>query len=73
MYISFSVPNLQDEAQAPCIPVRGRSLQPHCHFDLDDSDYLTGNHRNPDFRVSLDPDIRILEFNAVGLSVPSTR
>ncbi|XP_034444093.1 hydrocephalus-inducing protein homolog [Hippoglossus hippoglossus] len=68
-----SIPNLQEEDQAPCIPVCGRSLQPHCHFDLEDSDYVTGNHRNPEFRDSLDPDIRILEFNAVGLSVPSTR
>ncbi|CAB1432186.1 unnamed protein product [Pleuronectes platessa] len=68
-----SIPNLQEENQAPCIPVCGRSLQPHCHFDLEDSDYVSGNHRNPKFRDSLDPDIRILEFHAVGLSVPTTR
>ncbi|XP_029378255.1 hydrocephalus-inducing protein homolog [Echeneis naucrates] len=68
-----SIPNLQDGDQAPCISVCGRSLQPHCHIDLEDSDYISGNRRNPEFRTPLDPNTRILEFNAVGFSVPSTR
>ncbi|XP_040894088.1 hydrocephalus-inducing protein homolog [Toxotes jaculatrix] len=68
-----SIPNLQDGDQAPCISVCGRSLQPHCHFDLEDSDYISGNHRNPEFRDPLDPNIRVIEFKAVGFSVPSKR
>nr|XP_019962004.1 PREDICTED: hydrocephalus-inducing protein homolog [Paralichthys olivaceus] len=65
-----SIPNLQDEDQAPCIPVCSRSVQSLCHFDLEDSDYIS---RNREFRNLLDPNIRIIEFNAVGLSVPLTR
>uniref|UniRef100_A0A3B4VD89 HYDIN axonemal central pair apparatus protein n=1 Tax=Seriola dumerili TaxID=41447 RepID=A0A3B4VD89_SERDU len=65
-----SIPNLQEGDQAPCISVYGRSLQPHCHFDLEDSDYIRGNHRNPEFRNPLDPNTSVIEFNAVGFSVP---
>ncbi|XP_070763174.1 hydrocephalus-inducing protein homolog [Enoplosus armatus] len=68
-----SIPNLQDGDQAPCISVCGRSLLPHCHFDLEDSEYISGNHRNPEFRGPLDPNTRVIEFNAVGFSAPSTR
>uniref|UniRef100_A0A8D3BS88 HYDIN axonemal central pair apparatus protein n=1 Tax=Scophthalmus maximus TaxID=52904 RepID=A0A8D3BS88_SCOMX len=63
-----SIPNLQYGNQAPCISVCGLSLQPHCHFDLEDSDYVSGSRRNPEFREPLDPDVRIIEFNAIGLS-----
>ncbi|KAG7229797.1 hypothetical protein INR49_012446 [Caranx melampygus] len=68
-----SIPNLQDGDQAPCISVCGRSLQPHCHFDLEDSDYISGDRRNPEFREPLDPNTRVIEFKAVGLPVSSTR
>ncbi|XP_071313817.1 hydrocephalus-inducing protein homolog isoform X2 [Trachinotus anak] len=68
-----SIPNLQEGDQAPCISVCGRSLLPHCHFDLEDSDYISGNQRNPEFRDLLDPNTRVIEFNALGFSVPSTR
>ncbi|KAF7656194.1 hypothetical protein LDENG_00045050 [Lucifuga dentata] len=68
-----SIPNLQHGNQPPCIPVTGRSLLPHCHFDLDDSDYITGNHCNPEFRGLLDPHTRVIEFNSVGLFAPTAR
>ncbi|KAM7413943.1 hypothetical protein PAMA_018980 [Pampus argenteus] len=65
-----SVPNLQDGEQAPCISLFGRSLLPHCHFDLEESDYITGNRRDPEFMDPLDPNVRVIEFNAVGFSAP---
>ncbi|XP_059190373.1 hydrocephalus-inducing protein homolog [Centropristis striata] len=68
-----SIPNLQDGDHAPCISVCGRSLLPFCHFDLEDSDYISGNRRNPEFRSPLDPNIRVIEFKSVGFTVPSTR
>ncbi|KAM7396206.1 hypothetical protein PAMP_019263 [Pampus punctatissimus] len=68
-----SVPNLQDGDQAPCISLCGRSLLPHCHFDLEDSDYISGNRRNPEFMDPLDPNVRVIEFNAVGFSAPTKR
>ncbi|XP_034542457.1 hydrocephalus-inducing protein homolog isoform X2 [Notolabrus celidotus] len=66
-----SIPNLQESDQAPCILVCGHSLFPHYHFDLEDSDYIT--RRNPEFRAHLEPNIRVLELNAIGFSAPSTR
>ncbi|XP_030613884.1 hydrocephalus-inducing protein homolog isoform X2 [Archocentrus centrarchus] len=68
-----SIQNLQDGEQAPCILVCGRSLLPQFHFDLEDSDYISGNRRNPEFGGSLDPNTRVLEIHAIGVSVPSTR
>ncbi|XP_029009061.1 hydrocephalus-inducing protein homolog isoform X2 [Betta splendens] len=68
-----SIPNLQEGDQAPSISVCGHSLLPYCHFDLEESDYISGNRRNPEFRASLDPQTRVIEFNAVGLSTPITR
>ncbi|XP_042266839.1 hydrocephalus-inducing protein homolog isoform X2 [Thunnus maccoyii] len=68
-----NVPNLQDGDQAPCISLCGHSLLPHCHFDLQDSDYISGNRRNPEFRDPLDPNTRVIEFNVLGLSAPTKR
>nr|XP_054593766.1 hydrocephalus-inducing protein homolog [Nothobranchius furzeri] len=68
-----SIPNLQDGDQAPCIPVLGRSLLPHCHFDFEDSDYISNNRRRPEFRRPVDPNSRVLEFEAVGLFQTTTR
>ncbi|CAI5655386.1 unnamed protein product [Oreochromis niloticus] len=68
-----SIQNLQDGEQAPCISVCGRSLLPQFHFDLEDSDYISGNRGNSEFSGPLDPNTRILEIHAIGLSVPSTR
>ncbi|XP_068458365.1 hydrocephalus-inducing protein homolog isoform X2 [Clinocottus analis] len=68
-----SIPNLRDGDQAPCVSVCARSKLPHCHFDLEVSDYISGNRRNPDFKTPVDPDTRVIEFNSVSTSVPSTR
>ncbi|XP_054864966.1 hydrocephalus-inducing protein homolog [Amphiprion ocellaris] len=68
-----SIHNLKDGVEAPSISVCGRSLLPHCHFDLEDSDYISGNRRNPEFRSCLDPNTRVLELNAIGVSAPTTR
>ncbi|XP_030281249.1 hydrocephalus-inducing protein homolog isoform X1 [Sparus aurata] len=68
-----SIPNLQDGDVAPCVLVCGRSLLPHCHFDLEDSDYINGIRCNSEFRGPLDANTRVIEFSAVGLSVPSVR
>ncbi|XP_041651130.1 hydrocephalus-inducing protein homolog [Cheilinus undulatus] len=69
--LNCSIPNLQDNDQAPSILVCGRSLFPHYHFDLEDSDYVSC--RNSDLRPHLDPNIRVIELNAVGFSAPTTR
>ncbi|XP_047451812.1 hydrocephalus-inducing protein homolog [Mugil cephalus] len=68
-----SIHNLQHGDQAPSVLVSGRSLLPHCHFDLEDSDYISGSRRHPEFRTPLDPNTRVLEFSAVGFSASSIR
>lgn len=73
VFFYFSVPNLQDGDKAPCILVSGCSLLPCCHFDLDDSDCISRIRCNPEFRDSLDPNTRVIEFNSAGFSLSSTR
>ncbi|XP_010157275.1 PREDICTED: hydrocephalus-inducing protein-like, partial [Eurypyga helias] len=42
-----SIPNLKPNQKGPEVVVKGRSLMPNCHFELEDSDYLTAKRRNP--------------------------
>lgn len=72
-----SIPNIEQDIQEPVIKVRGRSLMPYCHFDLADSDYLSGSRRNPELcgpkgappGTTLDPNTRVIEFESVGVGV----
>uniref|UniRef100_A0A8C4S4T7 HYDIN axonemal central pair apparatus protein n=1 Tax=Erpetoichthys calabaricus TaxID=27687 RepID=A0A8C4S4T7_ERPCA len=72
--ISCSIPNLKN-TQGPAMTVKGRSLLPNCHFDLEDSDYIRSNRRNPDMkgprgappRATLDANTRVIEFFSVGI------
>ncbi|KAG2469946.1 HYDIN protein, partial [Polypterus senegalus] len=75
-----SIPNLMN-AQGPTIAVKGRSLLPYCHFDLEDSDYIRSNKRNPEMRgphgapprAALDTNTRVIEFSSVGLTTSMSR
>ncbi|XP_072290521.1 hydrocephalus-inducing protein homolog [Eucyclogobius newberryi] len=67
-----SIPNLQAKDQSPSVSVSGGSIMPSCHFDFEDSNYISGSH-NPEFRSPLEPKTRVVEFIAVGLSALSTR
>ncbi|KTG35348.1 hypothetical protein cypCar_00023228 [Cyprinus carpio] len=68
-----SISNLKDQ-QSPVITVSGRSLLPYCHFHLKDSDYLTGNRRNPEPHspLTVDPNTRVIEFTSVGFEAHQT-
>ncbi|NWX91311.1 HYDIN protein, partial [Nothoprocta pentlandii] len=72
-----SIPNLKPNQKGPEVVVRGKSLLPRCHFELEDSDYITANRRNPDLRgpkgTMLDPKTRVIEFSAVGICSRSNR
>ncbi|XP_062403912.1 hydrocephalus-inducing protein homolog [Sardina pilchardus] len=75
-----SIPNLKDE-QGPTIQVRGYSLLPYCHFHLEESDYITGNRRNPELQgpqntpppCTLDASTRVIEFTSIGVGLRTTR
>ncbi|XP_046359897.2 hydrocephalus-inducing protein homolog isoform X3 [Haliotis rufescens] len=76
-----SIPNLEKSEQGPVVGIKGRSIMPYCHFELADSDYITGAKRNPELRgpggappgSTLDPSTRVMEFSCVGVGVRSIR
>ncbi|KAG7269215.1 LOW QUALITY PROTEIN: hypothetical protein CRUP_011854 [Coryphaenoides rupestris] len=69
---SQTIPNLQEDVHAPSVSVCGRSLLPHVHFQLSDSDYISGRRPTP---TPLDPRTRVVEFHSVGLGLatPTSR
>ncbi|CAN2389289.1 axonemal central apparatus assembly [Pristimantis euphronides] len=76
-----SVPNTAPGKQEPVLPVTGRSLLPYCHFQLEDSDYISSGRRNPELcgprgapsGTTLDPNTRVVEFTCVGVKTKSSR
>ncbi|KAM4722980.1 hydrocephalus-inducing protein homolog [Rhinophrynus dorsalis] len=79
--LACSIPNLSKEQQAPVLLVKGRSILPYCHFQLEDSDYITQGRRNPELRgpngapsgTTLDPNTRVIEFTSVGVKTKKCR
>ncbi|XP_033116735.1 hydrocephalus-inducing protein homolog isoform X2 [Anneissia japonica] len=75
------IPNLEPGKQGPVIAVHGKSVMPYCHFELEDSDYITSARRNPELRgpggappgATLDPNTRVIEFNSTGVNVKNPR
>jgi hydrocephalus-inducing protein len=69
------IPNLEDGKQGPVVAVKGRGLLPYCHFDLEESDYITAGRRDPErpgpggdiSNVGLDSMTKVIEFKSVGL------
>ncbi|XP_069113582.1 hydrocephalus-inducing protein homolog isoform X2 [Argopecten irradians] len=76
-----SVPNLEKSQQGPVVALRGKSLMPYCHFELEDSDYISSSRRNPEMRgprgapagSTLDPNTRVIEFNCIGVGVKNLK
>jgi len=48
----FSIPNLETGKAGPVVAVRGRSILPFCHFELEESDYLTSGRRRIDLLIN---------------------
>ena len=54
---------------------------PYCHFELEDSDYITSARRNPEMKgpggapagTTLDPNTRVIEFETTGVSIKATK
>uniref|UniRef100_A0A8C8S7Z5 HYDIN n=1 Tax=Pelusios castaneus TaxID=367368 RepID=A0A8C8S7Z5_9SAUR len=76
-HILCSIPNLKASHQGPVVAVKGRGLLPFCHFELEDSDYLTANRRNPELQgpqgAMLDPNTRVIEFASIGVHIQNSR
>ncbi|XP_071173399.1 hydrocephalus-inducing protein homolog isoform X10 [Mytilus edulis] len=75
-----TIPNLEKDIQGPVVGLKGKSLMPYCHFELQDSDYITGARRDPELPgpgdstrgTTLDPNTRVIEFSCVGVGVKKT-
>ncbi|XP_015443273.1 hydrocephalus-inducing protein homolog isoform X1 [Pteropus alecto] len=75
--LSCQIPNLPPGERGPVLSAKGRSCLPFCHFDLKDSDYISGHRRNPDLRGpsggAVDPNTRVIEFTSVGIGGKNLR
>ena len=77
--LSHSIPHLDSSCSPLEVVVRGSSLMPFCHFDLEQSDYLTrravregkgGAFGAGDGRAVPDPSsTRVIEFHSCGVGV----
>ncbi|XP_068116429.1 hydrocephalus-inducing protein homolog [Hyperolius riggenbachi] len=79
--LTCSIPNLSPGQLEPRFLLRGRSLLPYCHFQLEDSDYISSGRRNPELGgphgapsgTTLDPNTRVVEFTSVGVKARNGR
>ncbi|CAF1106189.1 unnamed protein product [Rotaria sordida] len=75
--LTCCIPNLETGKPGPVVAVRGRSILPFCHFELEESDYLASGRRRLDLLVNtgssqapatfIDRQTRVIEFKAVGI------
>ncbi|CAF0784494.1 unnamed protein product [Didymodactylos carnosus] len=73
--LTCCIPNLESSKAGPVVAVRGRSILPFCHFELDESDYITSGRRRTDLPglnmappgTMIDRNTRIIEFKSVGV------
>ncbi|XP_029155411.1 hydrocephalus-inducing protein homolog [Nylanderia fulva] len=75
-HLTCKMENLDPELSELIIPIAGRSLLPYCHFDIPESNYLSGDRRDaklpgPINHYSVDGSLpqgtRIIELNVVGI------
>ncbi|EEY70141.1 uncharacterized protein PITG_19203 [Phytophthora infestans T30-4] len=76
--LCFDIPDTQkDKVTVLRVEVRGESLRPACHFDVERSDYAQWRAPNlpgPHGELGpLDPSIRIIEMASLGVRVRNTR
>ncbi|ORY39534.1 hypothetical protein BCR33DRAFT_853320, partial [Rhizoclosmatium globosum] len=71
--------NLVKDSKPISVKVAGASLRPFCHFELEDSDYITGERRNPETSANngvpsnLSPQTKVIEFGSCGVKVRNTK
>lgn len=63
------------------VTVQGRVLMPCCHFELEESDYLTSGRRSATQKgpfgagagTALEPNTKVIEFHSCGVGVKVTK
>ncbi|XP_009996299.1 PREDICTED: hydrocephalus-inducing protein homolog [Chaetura pelagica] len=66
-----SIPNLEPDQKGPEVAVKGTSLMPRYHFELEDSDYITARRHSSGVQgpkgTTFDLNTRVVEFAATGV------
>ncbi|RKP17692.1 hypothetical protein ROZALSC1DRAFT_23958, partial [Rozella allomycis CSF55] len=65
LFLHLKLLNLLPGKSYPIIPIRGKSLRPLCHFELETKDYLFDSIQN--LSNSLDPNTRVIEIETIGI------
>ncbi|XP_069696767.1 hydrocephalus-inducing protein-like [Periplaneta americana] len=81
MILTCEIPNLDPQQRPLEINLNARSLLPYCHFDFEESDYISSGRRDPSLPgpmgigacFSLDPTTRVLEFKVLGIGTTFKR
>ena len=74
-HIKCNMTNLAAHTEPLVIRLLGCSLMPYCHFELENSDYLTAGRRNSELRTpgglrtSVDSTSRVIEIFSCGVGV----
>ena len=77
-----SIPHLDGSLSPLVVTVTGTSLMPYCHFELEESDYLTSGRRAVETRplqagvptpAPRDISTKVIEFNSCGIGVKRVR
>lgn len=74
-HIKCNMTNLAAHTEPLVIRLLGCGLMPYCHFELENSDYLTGGRRNSELRApgglktSVDSTSRVIEIFSCGVGV----
>ncbi|KAG7386322.1 hypothetical protein PHYPSEUDO_000450 [Phytophthora pseudosyringae] len=77
-WLCLDIPDAQgDQVTAVKVEVRGGSLRPACHFDVERSDYAqwrAPNLAGPHGELGpLDPSVKVIEMESLGVRVRNTR
>jgi len=81
LFLVSNIKNLSEEQQQKRILVRAQSIRPWCHFELEASDYITADRREPG-PGSIEPDTsfgiidtstHVVEFKSLGTNIKNTR
>jgi adenylate kinase family enzyme len=77
--LACTMQNLAKECKPLSVKVYGTSLRPFCHFELEESDYITSERRSPDTGSSngvpsvLPQNTKVIEFGSCGVKVKNTK
>ncbi|KAI9141433.1 hypothetical protein BKA69DRAFT_1166800 [Paraphysoderma sedebokerense] len=76
--LNVDIPNLVSHQKSIVIEVKGSAVKPLCHFELEESDYLSGDRRTLENQLlangqQVDLQTRVIEFTACGINIQNVK